>query len=605
MTHILRSVAASAPAAPTTTPAAPSSSARSTASAAPVSSAAPIAPTAPTAPAAPAPGPPDPLPPPEERRRLREAKALSQAQVATILGVTRETVRAWESGRATPRGHKGEAYAGLLAGIEEELRTEGPAAPGRSGTPPNAPDALTSAVPQTSDAAAVDTAPRTNPTAAPARTDRPAKPARARTDRTTAPARTDRPAKPARTDRPAKPARARTDRTTAPARTDRPAKPARTDRPAKPARARTDRTTTPTRTDRPAKPARTDRPAKPARARTDRSATRDRGKSPVAPEHADGLTRSGRRTPAQAFDELYARTAPSLVRQAYLLTGRNRLAQETVERAFQLAWQRWPAVATDRDPAGWVRAAAYEYAMSPWHRLRPGHRRVDEPARVPESAAATGAKTDPVPSPESPAGPPAAGSGAASADGAGPAADPRALLHALLELPPPYRRTLVLYDGLGLDLPETAAETEATTPAAASRLEYARCVVARRLPEVAEARTPAEQSAVLQERLGALALAQPADGLPPGEAVRTGGERRIRFWTRAAIAFTTLIIGATAFTLATAPTRYESPRPPGEPVGGVPAHSGPQRLSSYDKQLRAKLRAEPEAGPERLLPQPR
>lgn len=36
-----------------------------------------------------------------------------------------------------------------------------------------------------------------------------------------------------------------------------------------------------------------------------------------------------------------------------------------MERAFQLAWHRWPEVAVDRDPAGWVRATAYEYALSP------------------------------------------------------------------------------------------------------------------------------------------------------------------------------------------------------------------------------------------------
>jgi DNA-directed RNA polymerase specialized sigma24 family protein len=250
-----------------------------------------------------------------------------------------------------------------------------------------------------------------------------------------------------------------------------------------------------------------------------------------------------------------------------------------VERAFDLAWQRWPEVATDRDPAGWVRAAAYEYAMSPWHRLRRGHRRIDPP-----TATAPGPGPDP---------------------GPGPGPGEQALLTALLELPPPYRRTLVLYDGLGLDLPETAAETEASTPATANRLEHARTVIARELPELAEARTPAEQSALVQERLSTLALAQRTDELPPGATVRTRSERRTRFWTRAAIAFTTLIVGATAFTLATAPTEYEPPRPPGEPVGGVPAHSGPQSLSSYDEELRAKLRADPANGPQRLAPQAR
>ena len=65
-------------------------------------------------------------------------------------------------------------------------------------------------------------------------------------------------------------------------------------------------------------------------------------------------------TPAQAFDALYAFCAPALVRQAYLLTGRRELARESVERAFQLAWQRWPEVAVDPDPAGWMRAMTYE-----------------------------------------------------------------------------------------------------------------------------------------------------------------------------------------------------------------------------------------------------
>ncbi|MDX2784892.1 RNA polymerase subunit sigma-70, partial [Streptomyces caniscabiei] len=76
-----------------------------------------------------------------------------------------------------------------------------------------------------------------------------------------------------------------------------------------------------------------------------------------------------RLTPAQAFDALYAYCAPTLVQQTYLLTGQRRLAREAVERAFQLAWHRWPEVAVDRDPAGWVRAAAHDYALSPWRRV--------------------------------------------------------------------------------------------------------------------------------------------------------------------------------------------------------------------------------------------
>ncbi|BFO14664.1 hypothetical protein SHKM778_10520 [Streptomyces sp. KM77-8] len=52
---------------------------------------------------------------------------------------------------------------------------------------------------------------------------------------------------------------------------------------------------------------------------------------------------------------------------------------------------------------------------------------------------------------------------------------------------------------------------------------------------------------------------------PP--VVRGGGERRARFWTRAAIAFTVALIGTTALTLRTAPTRYEPPVPAGRRSG--------------------------------------
>ncbi|WP_449344831.1 sigma factor-like helix-turn-helix DNA-binding protein, partial [Streptomyces narbonensis] len=161
---------------------------------------------------------------------------------------------------------------------------------------------------------------------------------------------------------------------------------------------------------------------------------------PTRPPAVPGLT------PAEAFDALYAYAAPGLVHQTYLLTGRRRLSRESVEYAFHHAWEHWPEVAVDPDPVGWVRAASYEYALS-WHRFRRAHKHPDSPPAE---------------------------------------ANRRALLGALLELPPPYRRTVLLYDGLGLDLPETAAETEASTPAAANRLLHARTVLGKRIPELAE-----------------------------------------------------------------------------------------------------------------------
>ncbi|MFF5977725.1 sigma factor-like helix-turn-helix DNA-binding protein [Streptomyces olindensis] len=397
-----------------------------------------------------------PLPPPRERRRLREAASLTRAQLASRVGVTSETVRGWETGRVTPRGRKGEKYAKLLKSLE----TEGEVTPPHDGVDTGALDpGVADPVPGRSGPVPV-------------------------LDR---------------------------DRGRGPDR---------------------DRDRFPT----------LDRRPVPARAA-----------GPLRPDDATGAL-----TPDQAFDALYAFCAPALVRQTYLLTGRRELAREAVERAFQIAWQRWPEVARDRDPAGWVRAAAYECALSPWHRFRPRYR-FSEP----------------------------------------PPSDPfdRALLDTLLKLPPSYRRTLLLYDGVGLGLPETAAETEASTRAAANRLAHAREALAERLPELADPE-------VLHWRLVELASIERLRASKP-LVVRRGGERRARFWTRAAIAFTVALIGTTALTVRTAPTRYEPPVPRGETVQGVPPPVAPGPLSESERELRAKLREAEQKGPERLMPQPR
>lgn len=290
-------------------------------------------------------------------------------------------------------------------------------------------------------------------------------------------------------------------------------------------------------------------------------------------EAAEPVPLSAPLTPSQAFDALYAFCAPTLVRQTYLLTGRRALARESVERAFQLAWQRWPEVAVDRDPTGWVRAAAHEYALAPWHRLRPRHWRTDT-WRTPALSA--------------------------SPDQTGTALTDRALIHVLLELPPPYRRTVLLYDGLGLDLPDTAAETEASTPATAGRLLYAREAVAARLPELADTEE-------LRRR-----LAEAANGEGPWivrpcspSIARVRGERRARRWIHAATAFAALLLGTTALALRTAPDHYEPPVAPGAPVRGIPPKGAMGPLSQDQLDLRAKLRSATAGGPERLAPESR
>ncbi|MCX5304200.1 MULTISPECIES: helix-turn-helix domain-containing protein [Streptomyces] len=292
----------------------------------------------------------------------------------------------------------------------------------------------------------------------------------------------------------------------------------------------------------------TDRPAPDAPADPDEPAA----------EHPARVPAPG---PAEAFDALYAHAARDLARQAYLLTGRRALALEAVEKAFVQAWDRWPEVAADPDPVGWVRAITYEYALSPWHRFRRAHRHPDKPPAEPAD---------------------------------------RILLDALLSLSPANRRTVLLYDAVGLDLPDTAAETEATTPTAGNRLVHAHADLADRIPELAD--VPLEkQSALLRDLFTAL---RPAVDLDPraAAAVRGGGERRTRLWTRATLSLTAMIAVSTAYTLMTAPTHYEPPLAPGESVSGVPPLAGPPQVTERSRQLHDKLRADPEAGPARLAP---
>ena len=577
-----------------------------------------------------------PLPTPKERRRLREAKALSEAQVASAVGVTRATVRSWETGRTAPRGRRRAIYARLLATFEAETapppaskdatvsRDDSPRhkRPGAHRSRPadpapatettrdtrntrNTQSSRTSQVTRAAPAARTPIATKPTEPSAGAATHRPG-PTRATPSRTATrvtPPRTAARGAPGAGERHAVAGRGQGASAGKP-----PARPHAVNTRPKPAAdgsagkssrpgGRTTAKPSPAPQPAPAGAVTVPEPAKEAsqsaaltgagalstgsvRTLPERPPDAEHDPGPaVSDEAKPGATPEARPapaaprpepspitglTPAEAFDALYAATAPALAQQTYLLTGRIRLARESVQRAFHLAWENWPEVATDRDPAGWVRTAAYEYAMSPWHRFRRTHKHPDRPPVEPER---------------------------------------RALLDALLALPPAYRHTVLLYDGLGLDLPETAAEIQASTPATANRVLNARAAIVERVPAVHHAKTPGALSAVLRDRITDLALAGPPalTVLPAARGVRVGGERRRRFWTRAAIAFTAMIVGATAFTVVTVPHYHVRPVPFGQRVGGVPVYAGPPRLSSEDVELRDKLRAEPARGPYRLV----
>ncbi|MFD3456539.1 hypothetical protein ACFWVC_30750 [Streptomyces sp. NPDC058691] len=126
------------------------------------------------------------------------------------------------------------------------------------------------------------------------------------------------------------------------------------------------------------------------------------------------------------FDTLYAHAAPALIRQVEVLTGNEELARHAVHRAFDRAWQRWPEVAADPDPVGWLRSQAFELALAPWQQFVPWHRTRRR------------ARGD------------------------------------LQRLPRGARHAVLLHEGLGLGLRHTAAESMASTPTTAARIIRAR-----------------------------------------------------------------------------------------------------------------------------------
>ncbi|TKA12868.1 RNA polymerase subunit sigma-70 [Actinacidiphila oryziradicis] len=219
-------------------------------------------------------------------------------------------------------------------------------------------------------------------------------------------------------------------------------------------------------------------------------------------------------SPEAAFDALYYRSASSLIRQLDLLTGRPRLARRAVRRAFVLAWERWPEVAVAPDPAAWVRAAAYAEGLAPWRRNRrkASARRHDAELRT-----------------------------------------------ALLRLPRSYRQAVLLYDGVGLDLPETAAESQASTPAAAGRITRGRAALTEAAPGP-EPGLPARLAALL-----AVDCAAMVPWAPP--AVRRRSERRTRRLTAGALALTAAVAAATLYAATTEAER----RMPAVPEAGTGA----------------------------------
>jgi DNA-binding XRE family transcriptional regulator len=64
------------------------------------------------------------LPEPAERTRLRTAFGITQARLATSLGISRKTIIRWEAGTAEPTGNKRIEYAAILSAWAETEKNQ-------------------------------------------------------------------------------------------------------------------------------------------------------------------------------------------------------------------------------------------------------------------------------------------------------------------------------------------------------------------------------------------------------------------------------------------------------------------------------------------------
>ncbi|MEV0912483.1 telomere-associated protein Tap [Streptomyces hokutonensis] len=119
-----------------------------------------------------------PLPPPQERKRLRQAHGLTLDEVAAALQVRRATVSGWEAGKTEPRPPERDAYARMLKQLAQLYPANAPVLPEDTAAP-QTPAVEAAPASPAAEPAQARTAP-TGPTAEPAHTARrPAAPAAA------------------------------------------------------------------------------------------------------------------------------------------------------------------------------------------------------------------------------------------------------------------------------------------------------------------------------------------------------------------------------------------------------------------------------------------
>jgi RNA polymerase sigma-70 factor, ECF subfamily len=150
-----------------------------------------------------------------------------------------------------------------------------------------------------------------------------------------------------------------------------------------------------------------------------------------------------------AFDAFFADAWGRLQSQAYVLTGNKETAQDLTQEAFLRAWKRWDKVAVFDSPEAWTRKVLHRLCIESWRKKQ----RRSRHALVQLTASLE------IPN------------------------DHFELAEAMKSLPGDQSRALLLHDGLGISIAETASELGVPEGTVKSWLSRARKVVADRLDQ--------------------------------------------------------------------------------------------------------------------------
>jgi RNA polymerase sigma-70 factor (ECF subfamily) len=152
---------------------------------------------------------------------------------------------------------------------------------------------------------------------------------------------------------------------------------------------------------------------------------------------------------ATEFDTFYRSCSRRLYGQAYVLTGSREMAEDLTHEAFLRAWKHWQRIADYGDPEAWTRRVLHNLCIDSWRRSRAKVHKVPDP--TPSSVEIPTHHLQ--------------------------------LAEAMRSLTGQQARALLLHDGMGMSIADTAGDLGVPEGTVTSWLTRSRRIVAARLEQ--------------------------------------------------------------------------------------------------------------------------